>query len=912
MPKRKDLHIILVIGSGPIQIGQGCEFDYAGTQACKVLKDEGYKVVLINSNPATIMTDPEIADVTYIEDINVANIEKIIKKEKPDALLPTMGGQVALNITLELYKKNIIQENNIEILGAPIDSIVKAENREQFKHAMRSINVDVPNSAFAHSMLEATKHLTQFNFPLVIRSSFTLGGEFGGIAYNKHEFDEICQNILTKSPEKVILMEEYLHHWKEIELEVIRDTSNNCIVICGIENIDPMGVHTGDSIIVAPIQTLTDKEYQKIRNIAFAVLREIGVTTGGANVQFAINPQNGRIVVIEMNPRVSRSSALASKATGFPIAKVAAKLAIGYKLDELRNEITANKTPIAFEPTIDYVVVKFPKFTFDKFPEIKPRLTTYMQSVGEVMAIGSNFTESLLKAITSLEQDDVDLTNFEKLLAKPHPNRIFFILEAIRKNINLDEINALTGIDKWFLYQLAHLIKLEKEISKELNINTLFAGKKYGMSDKYIADLTNKASQDIKNLRNKFNISPVYKAVDSCAAEFRSITSFYYSTYEKYCELPNNAAKKVVIIGSGPNRIGQGIEFDYCCVHAVNALKKLGFETIMINSNPETVSTDFSVTDKLFFEPLTAEYVLAVLAAEQPYGVIVQLGGQTSINLAGDIEAAGFKLLGTDLDSINMAEDRSKAECIAKSIGLQYPDNYTAKNRQEIITFASKISYPIILRSSFIIGGKAIMIAKSSAEFEEHLANIVYPVHIDKFIDNAKEVDVDLISDGEQIFVVAILEHLEPTGVHSGDSHCVIPPISISAELQEIISTNAIKIASSLKIIGLCNIQFALKNNDIYLIEVNPRASRTVPFVAKAINNPIVDIAVKCIMGNTLKQQGVTSNSFKFNNGYAIKKPIFPHHRLPGAIKSLGPEMKSIGEVMCRVTNKSYVMELIK
>ena len=917
MPKRNDIKKILILGAGPIVIGQACEFDYSGVQACKALKEEGYSVILVNSNVATIMTDPEMADATYIEPINHSIVEKIIKIEKPDAILPTMGGQTALNCALDLDRLGILKKYNVEMIGASKEAIDLAEDRAQFKEAMKEINLDSAKSFIVHDINEALDKQKQIGFPVIIRPSFTLGGSGGGIAYNMEEFIEISTRGLDVSPTTEILLEESLLGWKEYEMEVVRDSNDNCIIICSIENFDPMGVHTGDSITVAPAQTLTDKEYQIMRNASIAILRKIGVDTGGSNVQFAVNPKNGKLVVIEMNPRVSRSSALASKATGFPIAKIAAKLAVGYSLDELKNEITGGATPASFEPTIDYVVTKIPRFAFEKFPNANNRLTTQMKSVGEVMSIGRNFQESLQKALSSLELDlsgldkidefhSLDNSSLEYELKEPGPSRILFVAEAIRRNYSVEKIQNISSIDPWFLEQIFELIQLENKLSlkkiKDITPEDLLLFKKKGFTDIKIANLTKTTQHVVRKIREQNKIRPVYKRVDTCAAEFPTSTSYLYSTYEKFCEsLPTNN-KKIIVIGSGPNRIGQGIEFDYCCVHASKAAQELGYETIMINCNPETVSTDYDTSDRLYFEPITLESVLNIVDIEKPDGVIVQYGGQTPLKLVNDLAKYGVPVIGTSSDSIDAAEDRERFKDILKKINILQPPNSTARNKKQALEEADKIGYPIIVRPSYVLGGRAMEVIYDSAELQKYINEAVKvsndaPVLIDKFLNEAIEIDVDAVRDlNGDVFIAGIMQHIEEAGVHSGDSACAIPTYSISNSQIQLIKENTIKMANELDVKGLMNVQFAIKNEQIFVIEVNPRASRTIPFVSKSIGISVAKIAAKCMLGISIKDQKLPKN-IKHKYCY-VKEVVFPFLKFPGVDPILSPEMKSTGEVM--------------
>jgi len=917
MPKRNDIKKILILGAGPIVIGQACEFDYSGVQACKALKEEGYSVVLVNSNVATIMTDPEMADATYIEPINYTVVEKIIKKEKPDAILPTMGGQTALNCALDLDRLGILKKYKVEMIGASKKAIDLAEDRAQFKEAMKEINLDTARSFIVGDLDDAIDKQKKIGFPVILRPSFTLGGSGGGIAYNMEEFIEISKRGLDISPTTEILLEESLLGWKEYEMEVVRDFNDNCIIICSIENFDPMGVHTGDSITVAPAQTLTDKEYQIMRDASIAILRKIGVDTGGSNVQFAVNPKNGKLVVIEMNPRVSRSSALASKATGFPIAKIAAKLAVGYSLDELKNEITEGATPASFEPTIDYVVTKIPRFAFEKFPKASDRLTTQMKSVGEVMSIGRNFQESLQKALSSLELDisgldkikefkDIDNFKFEYELKEPGPSRILYVAEAFRKNYTVDQVQKISSIDPWFLEQIFHLVEIETEISlkkiKDVSVEDLLSYKKKGFSDIKISELMKTTQYVVRKKREKNNIRPVYKRVDTCAAEFPATTPYLYSTYEKFCESMPTNNKKIIVIGSGPNRIGQGIEFDYCCVHASKAAQELGYETIMINCNPETVSTDYDTSDRLYFEPITLESVLNIVDIEKPDGVIVQYGGQTPLKLVNDLSKFGVPIIGTSSKSIDAAEDREKFKDILKDIDVLQPANSTARNKTQALKEAEKIGYPIIVRPSYVLGGRAMEVIYDSQELKKYITEAVRvsndaPVLIDKFLNEAVEIDVDAVRDLDgEVFIAGIMQHIEEAGVHSGDSACSIPTYSINKSQIELIKKNTIKMANKLDVKGLMNVQFAIKDKKIYVIEVNPRASRTIPFVSKSIGISVAKIAAKCMLGVSIKKQKLPKViKHKF---YYVKEVVFPFLKFPGVDPILGPEMKSTGEVM--------------
>lgn len=919
VPKREDIKTIMVIGSGPIVIGQACEFDYSGTQAVKALKEEGYKVVLVNSNPATIMTDPEFADATYIEPIHVEVLEAIIKNEKPDAILPTVGGQTALNAALELHKKGILEKYNVELIGANAESIKKAEDRELFKQAMAKIGLDMPKSAYIRNFEEAMQAIDSIGFPVIIRPSFTLGGTGGNVAYNMEEYKEYVKWGLEASPVGEILVEESIIGWKEYELEVMRDLKDNVVIICSIENFDPMGVHTGDSITVAPAQTLTDKEYQELRNSAIKVMREIGVDTGGSNVQFAVNPEDGRQVIIEMNPRVSRSSALASKATGFPIAKIAAKLAVGYTLDEIPNDIT-KKTPASFEPTIDYCVVKFPRFTFEKFPGTDDTLTTQMKSVGEVMAIGRTFKESLQKALVSLE---IGKTGFDEIFAmedlskseikeeiinylkRPTDKRMWYIGEAFRAGFTIDEVHGYTKIDRWFLNKIYEIIKFEEHLKglsiEKIGTDTLKLSKEMGFSDKRLAKLLKCTESDVESKRKSARITPVYKRVDTCAAEFESYTPYLYSTYEEECEADTTNKEKVVILGGGPNRIGQGIEFDYCCVHACFALSEIGYETIMVNCNPETVSTDYDTSDRLYFEPLTREHVLNIIKKEKPVGVIVQFGGQTPLKLAVPLEKAGVKILGTSPDSIDIAEDRERFKVLVEKLNLLQPPNGIAKNENEAYEIAKRIGYPVVVRPSYVLGGRAMEIVYDEISLKRYMKYAVeasdeHPVLIDKFLEHAMEVDVDAISDGETVVVAGIMQHIEEAGIHSGDSACSIPTRSIPEDVLKRLKEQTKAIAKELNVIGLMNIQYAIKGKDIYLLEVNPRASRTIPYVSKSIGVPLAKLAAKVMVGRKLKELGFTET--KELNYYSVKESVFPFVKFPNTDVILGPEMKSTGEVM--------------
>ncbi|MEW6189107.1 MAG: carbamoyl-phosphate synthase large subunit [Actinomycetota bacterium] len=914
MPRRTDIHKILIIGSGPIIIGQACEFDYSGTQACKVLKQDGFRVILVNSNPATIMTDPEFADRTYIEPITPEVVEKIIEKEKPDALLPTLGGQTGLNTAVALAESGVLHRYGVELIGAKLEVIKKAEDRSLFKKAMSRIGLDLPRSGFAYSLSEALKIVEDIGFPTVIRPSFTLGGTGGGIAYNLEEFRNIVSAGLMLSPINEVLIEESVIGWKEYELEVMRDLKDNVVIVCPIENFDPMGIHTGDSITVAPAQTLTDKEYQRLRDAAIAIMREIGVETGGSNIQFAVHPETGRLVVIEMNPRVSRSSALASKATGFPIAKIAAKLAVGYTLDEIPNDIT-KETPACFEPTIDYVVVKIPRWTFEKFPEADARLTTKMKSVGEAMSIGRTFKEALQKAIRSLEIDRYGLgadgreeiieEQVHQKLAVPNQDRIFYIKYALSMGMSVEEVYELTKIDPWFLHQIQEIVLIEQEISK-YNLKTLpkellKQAKRHGFSDVQIAYLTGSTEEAVRETRKDFEITPTFKLVDTCAAEFEAYTPYYYSTYEVESEIRPSTKSKIAIFGSGPNRIGQGIEFDYCCVHAAFALKEEGFETIMINCNPETVSTDYDTSDRLYFEPLTLEDALNIIEAEKPEGVILQFGGQTPLKLAVPLEKAGVKILGTPPDSIDLAEDRKRFGALLRKLGINQPPHGTATSFKEALKVARGIGYPLLVRPSYVLGGRAMEIVYSEEMLEGYIASAVkaspeHPILLDKFLEDAIEIDVDAVSDGETVFIGGIMEHIEEAGIHSGDSACVIPPFSITDQQIEEIKECTCTLARVLNVVGLINIQYAVKDGTLYVLEVNPRASRTVPFVSKATGIPLAKLAARAMVGRTLKELGYEERHELKH--IAIKEVVLPFGRFPEVDTVLGPEMKSTGEVM--------------
>ncbi|MET0012918.1 MAG: carbamoyl-phosphate synthase large subunit [Sedimenticola sp.] len=917
MPKRTDIESILIIGAGPIVIGQACEFDYSGAQACKALREEGYRVILVNSNPATIMTDPDSADAVYIEPITWQTVERIIEKERPDVLLPTMGGQTALNCALDLDREGVLEKYGVEMIGATKEAIDKAEDRDLFRKAMKKIGLNMPRSAIAHSMEEAIQVQAQIGFPTIIRPSFTMGGSGGGIAYNPEEFEEICTRGLDLSPTNELLIEESALGWKEYEMEVVRDHKDNCIIICSIENFDPMGVHTGDSITVAPAQTLTDKEYQIMRDASLAVLREIGVDTGGSNVQFAINPEDGRMIIIEMNPRVSRSSALASKATGFPIAKVAAKLAVGYTLDELQNEITGGATPASFEPTIDYVVTKIPRFAFEKFPQAPDRLTTQMKSVGEVMAIGRTFQESMQKALRGLEtgkngldeiwdpdaEDAKSKLRYE--LREPGAERLFYVADAFRHGMTMEEIHEVTAIEPWFLVQVEQLIKLEAEV-REGGIDALDADrlrylKRKGFSDARLAALLGVKEADVRQRRWDAGVRPVYKRVDTCAAEFATNTAYMYSTYEEECEAQPTDNKKIMVLGGGPNRIGQGIEFDYCCVHAAFAMRDDGYETIMVNCNPETVSTDYDTSDRLFFEPLTFEDVIEIIEKEKPVGVIVQYGGQTPLKLAEDLEAAGAPIIGTSPDSIDLAEDRERFQQMVEKLGLKQPPNRTATDPEQAVVLADEIGYPLVVRPSYVLGGRAMEIVYGEEDLRRYMREAVSvsndsPVLLDRFLDDAIEVDVDAICDGKDVVIGGIMEHIEQAGVHSGDSACSLPPYTLSASVQDRMREQIRDMALELKVVGLMNTQFAIKDDEIYLLEVNPRASRTVPFVSKATGVQLAKVAARCMAGTSLAEQNFTKEVIPEN--YFVKESVFPFVKFPGVDTLLGPEMKSTGEVM--------------
>jgi carbamoyl-phosphate synthase large subunit len=923
MPKRTDIKSILIIGAGPIIIGQACEFDYSGAQACKALREEGYKVILVNSNPATIMTDPEMADVTYIEPITWKVVERIIAKERPDAILPTMGGQTALNCALDLHNNGVLTQYGVELIGASPEAIDKAEDRSKFKAAMTKIGLGSAASGIAHTMEESRQVQKQFGFPVVIRPSFTMGGTGGGIAYNEEEFETICKRGLEASPTSELLIEESLIGWKEYEMEVVRDKADNCIIVCSIENLDPMGVHTGDSITVAPAQTLTDKEYQIMRNASLAVLREIGVDTGGSNVQFAVNPADGRMIVIEMNPRVSRSSALASKATGFPIAKIAAKLAVGFTLDELRNEITGGATPASFEPSIDYVVTKIPRFTFEKFPMADQHLTTQMKSVGEVMAIGRTFQESFQKALRGLEvgvdglnEKTTDREKIEEELGEPGPDRIWYVGDAFAQGFTLEEVHQLTRIDRWFLIQIQEIVEIELWLEKQsldvIDKPLLLKLKQKGFADRRLAKLLKTDATAVRNKRHALGIRPVYKRVDTCAAEFSTDTAYMYSTYDEECESNPTDRKKIMVLGGGPNRIGQGIEFDYCCVHAALAMREDGYETIMVNCNPETVSTDYDTSDRLYFESLTLEDVLEIVHLEKPVGVIVQYGGQTPLKLALDLEANGVPIIGTSPDMIDAAEDRERFQQLLHTLGLRQPPNRTARTEAEALQQAQEIGYPLVVRPSYVLGGRAMEVVHEQRDLERYMREAVKvshdsPVLLDRFLNDAIEVDVDCISDGVRTFIGGVMEHIEQAGVHSGDSACSLPPYSLSKDVIEELKRQTSLMAKGLNVIGLMNVQFAIQQQEIdgsggkmqdvvYVLEVNPRASRTVPFVSKATGLQLAKIAARCMVGQTLDAQGI------FNEVvppyFSVKEAVFPFVKFPGVDTILGPEMKSTGEVM--------------
>jgi carbamoyl-phosphate synthase large subunit len=917
MPKRTDIKSILILGAGPIIIGQACEFDYSGAQACKALREEGFRVILVNSNPATIMTDPSMADATYIEPVEWKTVARIIEQERPDALLPTMGGQTALNCALDLAKHGVLDKFGVEMIGANADAIDKAEDRERFDKAMKAIDLDTPNSGIAHSLEEAVQVADRFGFPCIIRPSFTMGGSGGGIAYNREEFESICRRGLDLSPTNELLIDESLIGWKEFEMEVVRDRKDNCIIVCAIENLDPMGIHTGDSITVAPAQTLTDKEYQIMRNASIKVLREIGVETGGSNVQFAVNPDDGRLIVIEMNPRVSRSSALASKATGFPIARVAAKLAVGYTLDELQNEITGGATPASFEPSIDYVVTKIPRFAFEKFDQADQSLTTQMKSVGEVMAIGRTFQESMQKALRGLEVGvagfdpvlDLDDENSSAVLrnqlAVAGPDRIWYLADGFRQGMSVEEIFAITKIDHWFLVQIEDIIKDEMSLQgtalADLTEKALYRLKRKGFADRRLADILGCSETQMREVRYGFDLHPVYKRVDTCAAEFATDTAYMYSTYEEECEARPSDKDKILILGGGPNRIGQGIEFDYCCVHAALAMREDGYETIMVNCNPETVSTDYDTSDRLFFEPVTLEDVLEIVRVEKPKGVIVQFGGQTPLKLARALEAAGVPIVGTTPDAIDRAEDRERFQQMIDKLGLLQPRNATARSADQAVELAKEIGYPLVVRPSYVLGGRAMEIVYKEDELRHYMKTAVQvsddsPVLLDFFLPNAIEMDVDAVSDGKQVVIGAIMQHIEQAGIHSGDSACSLPPYSLCEDVQNDMREVCRKMAVELGVRGLMNVQLALQDDKIYVIEVNPRASRTVPFVSKCIGASLAKVAARCMVGQTLESQNFTKEIIP--PYFSVKEAVFPFNKFPGIDPILGPEMKSTGEVM--------------
>ena len=917
MPKRSDIQSVLIVGAGPIVIGQACEFDYSGAQACKALKDEGLRVILVNSNPATIMTDPAMADATYVEPLEWTTVAKIIETERPDALLPTMGGQTALNCALDLVREGVLEKYGVELIGASQDAIDKAEDRERFDRAMKSIGLSTPRSAIAHSLEEALQVQSQLGFPCVIRPSFTMGGSGGGIAYNREEFLEICTRGLELSPTSELLIDESLLGWKEFEMEVVRDRNDNCIIICSIENLDPMGVHTGDSITIAPAQTLTDKEYQLLRNASLAVLREIGVETGGSNVQFAINPDDGRIVVIEMNPRVSRSSALASKATGFPIAKVAAKLAIGFTLDELANDITGGVTPASFEPTIDYVVTKVPRFTFEKFPQADSRLTTQMKSVGEVMAIGATFQESLQKALRGLEVGFVGLDSvidsqdsewrsvLKRELKNPSAHRLWYVADALRMGMTQEDLFDYTKIDPWFLAEIADLVAAEQALQgmtpTDLDATQWRRLKQQGFSDVRLGQLLGAHQDAVREARQALGVKPVYRRVDTCAAEFPVSSAYMYSTYEEECEANPSSRDKIIVLGGGPNRIGQGIEFDYCCVHAALAMREDGYETIMVNCNPETVSTDYDTSDRLYFEPVTLEDVLAIVDVEQPKGVIVQFGGQTPLTLARDLQARGVPIIGTTPDAIDRAEDRERFQQLVEKLSLRQPSNRLASDLEQGLTRAAEIGYPIIVRPSYVLGGRAMEIVYNDDELSQYMQSAVdvsndAPVLLDRYLNQAVEVDVDAVCDGKQVVIGAIMQHIEQAGVHSGDSACSLPPYNLPMHIQDVIRQQVKDIAVELQVVGLMNVQMAVQGDDVFVLEVNPRASRTVPFVSKCIGESLAKVAARCMAGRTLADLKFTQEIVP--KTYHVKESVFPFNKFPGVDPILGPEMKSTGEVM--------------
>ena len=917
MPKRTDIKTIMILGAGPIIIGQACEFDYSGAQACKALKEEGYRVVLVNSNPATIMTDPVMADATYIEPLNWKVLERIIAKEKPDAILPTMGGQTALNLAMDLNREGILEKYGVELIGAKPDVIDKAEDRQRFKEAMEKIGLESARSGIAYSMAEALEVQQRVGFPAVIRPSFTLGGSGGGIAYNMQEFVEICERGLALSPTHELLIEESLLGWKEYEMEVVRDKADNCIIICSIENLDPMGIHTGDSITVAPAQTLTDREYQLLRDASIAVLREIGVDTGGSNVQFAVNPKNGRLIVIEMNPRVSRSSALASKATGFPIAKIAAKLAVGYTLDELKNDITGGATPASFEPTIDYVVTKVPRFAFEKFPQANDRLTTQMKSVGEVMAIGSTFQESIQKALRGLETGKDGFTPIsndrEEIvheISEAGPERIFYVADAFRIGMTLDEVHQMTDIDMWFLVQIKELIDIEKRVAQvkleDITKEEMLFVKKKGFSDKRLASVLGVKEADVRCRRHALDVHPVYKRVDTCAAEFETRTAYMYSTYQDECEAMPTDRRKIMVLGGGPNRIGQGIEFDYCCVHAAMALREDGYETIMVNCNPETVSTDYDTSDRLYFEPVTLEDVLEICRIEKPEGVIVQYGGQTPLKICRALEAEGVRIVGTSTDAIDCAEDRERFQKLINELGLRQPPNATCHTQEAALEAAERIGYPIVVRPSYVLGGRAMDIVHNAKELTRYMHEAIVvsedsPVLLDHFLDDAVEMDVDAVCDGNEVRIGGLMQHVEAAGVHSGDSACSLPPYSLRKDILDEVRRETTLMAKALGVVGLMNVQFAIKgavteNPLVYVLEVNPRASRTVPFVSKATGEPLAKIAARCMVGKTFVEQGAKVEVTP--SRICVKEAVFPFAKFLGVDPVLGPEMRSTGEVM--------------
>ena len=917
MPKRTDIKTIMILGAGPIIIGQACEFDYSGAQACKALKEEGYRVVLVNSNPATIMTDPVMADATYIEPLNWKVLERIIAKEKPDAILPTMGGQTALNLAMDLNREGILEKYGVELIGAKPDVIDKAEDRQRFKEAMEKIGLESARSGIAYSMAEALEVQQRVGFPAVIRPSFTLGGSGGGIAYNMQEFVEICERGLALSPTHELLIEESLLGWKEYEMEVVRDKADNCIIICSIENLDPMGIHTGDSITVAPAQTLTDREYQLLRDASIAVLREIGVDTGGSNVQFAVNPKNGRLIVIEMNPRVSRSSALASKATGFPIAKIAAKLAVGYTLDELKNDITGGATPASFEPTIDYVVTKVPRFAFEKFPQANDRLTTQMKSVGEVMAIGSTFQESFQKALRGLETGKDGFTPIssdrEEIvheISEAGPERIFYVADAFRIGMTLDEVHQMTDIDMWFLVQIKELVDIEKRVAQvkleDLTKEELLFLKKKGFSDKRLANVLGVKEANVRHRRHELNVHPVYKRVDTCAAEFETRTAYMYSTYQDECEAMPTDRRKIMVLGGGPNRIGQGIEFDYCCVHAAMALREDGYETIMVNCNPETVSTDYDTSDRLYFEPVTLEDVLEICRIEKPEGVIVQYGGQTPLKICRALEAEGVKIIGTSTDAIDCAEDRERFQKLINELGLRQPPNATCHTQEAALEAAERIGYPIVVRPSYVLGGRAMDIVHNAKELTRYMHEAIVvsedsPVLLDHFLDDAVEMDVDAVCDGKEVRIGGLMQHVEAAGVHSGDSACSLPPYSLRQDILDEVRRETTLMAKALGVVGLMNVQFAIKgavteNPLVYVLELNPRASRTVPFVSKATGEPLAKIAARCMVGKSFAEQGAKVEVTP--SRICVKEAVFPFAKFLGVDPVLGPEMRSTGEVM--------------